>query len=42
MGEMRNAINISVGKGKRPRQLGTLVLTCINGRIVSITGILRI
>jgi hypothetical protein len=42
MGEIRNVINISVGKGKRPTQLGTLALTCINGRIISITGILKI
>jgi hypothetical protein len=42
MGEIRNAINISVGKGTKPRQLGILVLTCINGRIIGFTGILKI
>jgi hypothetical protein len=42
MEEIRNAINISVGKGKRPRHLGTLALTCINGKIIGITGILKI
>jgi len=42
MGQIRNVINISVGKGKRLRQLGTLAFVCINGRIISITGILKI
>jgi hypothetical protein len=41
-GEIRNATNNSVGKGKRPRQLGTLVFTYINGRIIRITRMLKI
>jgi hypothetical protein len=41
MGEIKNAINISVGKGKRPRQPGILALTCINGRIIGFTGMLN-
>jgi hypothetical protein len=42
MGEIRNAINISVGKGRRSRQPGIFALTCINGRIIGSTGMLNI